>query len=87
MEKKQPKQDVSAANVFLTSWKEVLQARQAAVSYFNEVTEPADVDAAIEALSVSEHKYQELLQRARQAGYRIPVTLSGFEERRNLFYA
>ncbi|HZK25203.1 MAG TPA: hypothetical protein VFC74_07435 [Oscillospiraceae bacterium] len=89
MEKKQKHAGPAPSTVryFLASLKEVLQARQAAVSFFNEVTEPAEVDAAIKGLTISENKYKELLQQARQAGYQIPVTLSGFEERRNLFYA
>ena len=74
-------------NIYLAALKEVLQARQAAVSFFNEVTEPSAVDAAIKALTSSEQKYKELLELGRRAGYRIPVTLTGIEERRKLFYA
>ena len=63
-------------NIYLAALKEVLQARQAAVS-FNEVTEPSAVDAAIKALTSSEQKYKELLR----AGAPCRLPDSGYADR------
>ncbi|MCR3921027.1 MAG: hypothetical protein NUK65_00710 [Firmicutes bacterium] len=68
--------------IFSSLLKEVVQEWQVAINHFNEVREPATIDATIEAMSAIEKKYSHLLQKARQCGYRVPVTMDGFEERR-----
>lgn len=61
---------------------EARQECQAAMSHFNQVTDPGLVDHAIHVMQAAEHKYTYLLKRARQEGYRLPVKLDALRERR-----
>ncbi|MCW3489079.1 YaaL family protein [Dethiobacter alkaliphilus] len=58
------------------------QEWQAAMSHFNQVTDPDLVDHAIHAMEAAEKKYTYLLKKARREGYRLPATLDVLRERR-----
>ncbi|EEG76574.1 DUF2508 family protein [Dethiobacter alkaliphilus] len=58
------------------------QEWQAAMSHFNQVTDPDLVDHAIHAMEAAEKKYTYLLKKARREGYRLPATLDALRERR-----
>jgi len=67
---------------FLGSLEKVLREWQAAKNYFNQVSDPDQVDLAIIYLSAAEKKYRMLLKEARLRGYRIPFTMRNLKERR-----
>jgi len=55
---------------------------QTAKDYFNHVVDPGLVDHAIHAMEAAECKYIFLLKKARQAGYRLPVSMDVLREGR-----
>lgn len=62
---------------------EARQEWQAAMSHFNQVTDPDLVDHAIHAMEAAEKKYTFLLKKARQDGYRLPGKIDALRERRS----
>lgn len=67
---------------FLRSLEVVLQEWQAAKNFFNQVSDPDQVDLAIIYLNAAEKKYSMLLKEARMRGYKIPFTMRNIIERR-----
>lgn len=55
---------------------------QAAMSHFNQVTDPDLIDHAIHAMQAAERKYTFLLKKARTEGYRLPANIDALRERR-----
>ncbi|NLM51262.1 MAG: DUF2508 family protein [Firmicutes bacterium] len=66
---------------FVRSLESVLTELQAAKNYFNQVSDPDQVDLAIIYLTAAEKKYRMLLKEARLRGYRIPFTMRNLKER------